>query len=336
MPSTLEDIAHLCGVSRSTVSRVINEDPRVSPATRERVLEVVRREQYRPNLAARGLASGQTNVVGAVMPGGFASLMTDPFFPSLLQGMAMAADAHDYFVMLSLGEAGFRHTIDEVAKQGVVAGVIFSPGQLGDPLLEPLIRAGVPIVGVGRCEDERVSYVDVDNMGSARQATSHLLRLGYRRVATITGPSFAPAAHDRLQGYVAAIEASGRSVDETLIYEGDFSEASGRAGMRVMLEHRPDAVFAASDRMAIGALNEIRACGLRVPDDIALVGFDDAPLAAELEPPLTTIRQRPAGLGRAAISLLLDLIANPNSPPRRVILPTELVVRGSCGSLARA
>lgn len=336
MARTLEEIAHLCGVSRSTVSRVINEDPRVSPATRDRVLEVVRRERYRPNLAARGLASGRTNVVGAVIPGGFASLVTDPFFPSLLQGLAMAADGRDYFVMLSLGEAGFRHTIDEIARQGVVAGVIFTPGRVDDPVLEPLVATGVPVVSVGRCEDERVGYVDIDNRGSAQQATSHLLRLDYRRVATITGPSFAPAANDRLQGYLAAIEAGGRRVEETLIYEGDFSEASGRAGMRALLEHRPDAVFAASDRMAIGALNEIRASGLRVPEDIALVGFDDVPLAAELEPPLTTIRQRPAGLGQAAISLLLDSIANPDSPPKRAILPTELIVRSSCGSLARA
>jgi LacI family transcriptional regulator len=331
--STLEQIAELSGVSRSTVSRVVNDDPRVSEATREHVLDVIRTEGYRPNLAARGLASGTTNVIAAVMPGAVDSILADPFFVNLLHGMAVAADERDHFVMLSLGGSGFRHTVDEIARQGVVAGIVFVAGQVDDPLLEPLVASQTPMVSVGRSEDDRVSYIDVDNRGSAQQITSHLLRLGHRRVATIAGPSFAPAAVDRLDGYRAAIEAFGARGDETLICEGEFSEAGGRAAMRTLLEHRPDAVFAASDRMAAGALNEIRAAGLRVPHDIALAGFDDMPLAAEMEPPLTTIRQRPEKLGEAALSLLLDRIAAPASPSQRVILPTELIVRASCGSL---
>jgi LacI family transcriptional regulator len=331
--STLEQIAELSGVSRSTVSRVINNDPRVSAATREHVLEIVRRERYRPNLSARGLALGRTNVVAAVIPGAVDNILTDPYFPRLLHGMAMAADERDHFVMLSLGGPGFRHTVDEIARQGVVAGIVFSAGQVDDPLFEPLFASQTPMVSVGRSDDDRVSYVDVDNRGSAQQVASHLLRLGNRRVATIAGPSFAPAAVDRLAGYRAAIEAFGLRVDQDLIYEGDFSESSGRAGIKSLMEHRPDAVFAASDRMAAGALNGIRAAGLRVPEDIALAGFDDMPFATELEPPLTTVRQRPEKLGAAALSLLLDLIAEPASPPKRMILPTELIVRASCGSL---
>ena len=331
--STLEEIAELSGVSRSTVSRVVNNDPRVSEATREHVLEVVRRERYRPNLVARGLASGTTNVIAAVIPGAVDNLLSDPFFPSLLHGMAMAADDRDHFVMLSLGQSAFKHSVDEIARQGVVAGIVFVAGQVDDPLLEPLVAAQTPMVSVGRSDHDRVSYVDIENRGSAQQITSHLLRLGHRRIATIAGPLFAPASVDRLAGYTAAIEAFGLRVDENLIYEGDFSEASGRAAMGALLEHRPDAVFAASDRMAAGALNAIRAAGLVVPDDIALVGFDDMPLAAEMEPPLTTIRQRPEKLGAAALSLLLDVIAEPGSAPKRTILPTELIVRASCGSL---
>ena len=330
--STLEQIAELSGVSRSTVSRVVNDDPRVSEATREHVLDVLRRERYRPNLAARGLASGTTNVIAAVMPGGV-EVLADPFFANLLHGMAVAADERDHFVMLSLGESGFRHTVDEVARQGVVAGIVFSAGQVDDPLLQPLVASETPMVSVGRSDDHRVSFVDVDNRGSAQQMVSHLLRLGHRRVATIAGPSFAPAAVDRLIGYRAAIEAFGLRLDENLIFESDFSEAGGRVAMRALIEHRPDAVFAASDRLAAGALNEIHAAGLRVPDDIALAGFDDMPLAAEMEPPLTTIRQRPEKLGEAALTLLLDRIAAPASPSQRVILPTELIVRASCGSL---
>ncbi len=333
MASTLERIAEICGVSKSTVSRVVNNDPRVSEATREHVLGVVRREGYRPNLAARGLVSGKTNVIAAVMPGSVDNILSDPFFVSLLHGVAVTADERDHFVMLSLGETGFRHTVDEIVRQGFVAGIVFVAGQVDDPLLEPLLASQTPMVSVGRSDDDRVSYIDVDNRGSAQQIASHLLRLGRRRVACIAGPSFAPAAVDRVDGYRAAIESFGLQVDENLIEEADFSEASGRAAMRRLLEHRPDAVFAASDRMAAGALNELRAAGLIVPDDIALAGFDDMPLAAEMEPPLTTIRQRPEKLGAAALSLLLDVIAEPGAPSKRMILPTELVVRASCGSL---
>lgn len=332
MASTLEQIAEMSGVSRSTVSRVINNDPKVSEATRELVLEIVRKEGYRPNLAARGLALGRSNVIAAVIPVGFENVLSDPYFPSLLQGMASAADANDHFLMLSLGEPGFRHSVDEIARQGVVAGVIFSASQVDDPLLERLVSTGTPVVSVGRPYDDRISFVDIDNLGSARQMTNQLLRLGYRRVALIAGPSYAPAAVDRKNGYTAALESLGMRVDENLVYEGDFSEASGRAAMKTLLEHRPDAVFAASDRMASGALGEIRAAGLRIPEDIALVGFDDMPLAAEMEPPLTTVRQRPHQLGAAAATLLLDLLADPNGLPKRVILPTELIVRASCGS----
>jgi LacI family transcriptional regulator len=330
--STLEEIAELSGVSRSTVSRVINNDPKVSEATRKLVLEIVRKEGYRPNLTARGLALGRSNVIAAVIPVGFENVLSDPYFPSLLQGMASAADANDHFLMLSLGEPGFRHSVDEIARQGVVAGVIFSASQIADPLLDRLVATGTPVVSVGRPHDERVSYVDIDNRGSARQMTNQLLRLGFRRVAFIAGPSYAPAAVDRFDGYVAALESFGLQFDESLVSQGDFSEASGRSGMRALLEHRPDAVFAASDRMASGALNEIRSAGLRIPEDLALVGFDDMPMAAEMEPPLTTIRQRPHQLGAAAANLLLDLLADPTGSPKRVILPTELIVRASCGS----
>ncbi|MDJ0955097.1 MAG: LacI family DNA-binding transcriptional regulator, partial [Acidimicrobiia bacterium] len=225
MASTLERIAELSGVSKSTVSRVVNDDPRVSAATREHVLGVVRREGYRPNLAARGLVTGKTNVIAAVMPGSVDNILSDPFFVSLLHGVAVAADERDHFVMLSLGETGFRHTVDEIARQGFVAGIVFVAGQVDDPLLEPLLASQTPMVSVGRSEDDRVSYIDVDNTASAQQITSHLLRLGRRRVACIAGPSFAPAAADRLDGYKAAIGTFGLRVDENLIYEADFSEA---------------------------------------------------------------------------------------------------------------
>jgi DNA-binding LacI/PurR family transcriptional regulator len=311
---------------------VINDDPKVSADTRKRVLAVIRAQGYRPNLTARSLASGRSNVLAVVIPLQLDNVLADPYFSPLLHGIAAEADARDQFVMLSLSEPGFKHRIDEVARQGVVDGVIFSASRVDDPLVSRMLDSGTCFVSVGRSVHDEVSSVDVDNVSSARQATLHLLRLGHRRVATITGPSFAVAAIDRLQGYRDAVEAFGFEVDEDLIVEGDFSEASGRSAMRRLLAYQPDAVFAASDRMAAGALSELRSAGLRVPEDVALVGFDDSVFARDLEPPLTTVRQRPAQLGGAAVNLLLDLIGDPKGTVRRVVLPIELVVRSSCGA----
>jgi LacI family transcriptional regulator len=329
---TLEEIARLSGVSRSTVSRVINDDARVSPATRARVLAVVEREGYRPNLTARRLASGRANVLGVVIPLASPEVLSDPYFSKLLHGIAVEADARDQHVMLSLAEPSFRHRIDEVASQGIIDGVIFSAAQAGDPFMGRLVGSGTRFVGVGRIDDPNVSYVDIDNVASARQATAHLLRLGRRRVATVTGPLYATAAIDRLSGYREALEHYGIDFDPDLVVQGDFTEAGGRAGMQRLLEHRPDAVFAASDRMAAGVLNELRSSGVRIPEDTALVGFDDIPLALQMEPPLTTVRQQIESLGAAAVNLLLDLIDDPSATGRRVILPSELVVRVSCGA----
>ena len=332
MASTLERVAKLSGVSRSTVSRVINDDPKVSPATRKRVLAVIRKEGYRPNLTARSLASGRSSVLAVVIPLEVDNVLADPYFSPLLHGIATEADARDRFVMLSLSEPGFKHRIDEVARQGIVDGVILSASRVDDPLMIRMLEAGTCFVSVGRSLHDDVSFVDVDNVGSARQATLHLLRLGRRRVATIAGPSYAVAAIDRLQGYREALEASGIEVDEDLIAEGDFSEASGREAMRRLLEHRPDAVFVASDRMAAGAYRALRSSGMRIPEDVAVVGFDDIASAQDMEPPLTTVRQRPEQMGVAAVRLLLDLIDDPTATALRVVLPIELVVRSSCGA----
>jgi len=178
----------------------------------------------------------------------------------------------------------------------------------------------------------RASYVDADNIGGAREAVTHLLRLGRTRVATITGPQNMIAGADRLAGYLAALRDRAMVSEPGLIAEGDFTEAGGYRAMQQLLPHRPDAVFAASDMMAVGALRALREAGLRVSEDVAIVGFDDLPQAARTEPPLTTVRQPTYRLGTTTVDALLDLIEYPDSSPRRIVLPTELVVRASCGS----
>jgi LacI family transcriptional regulator len=330
----LEEIAKLSEVSRSTVSRVINNDPNVNESTRERVWAIVRQVNFHPNAAARGLAAGRTQVLGLVIPMGVSALFTDPYFPILIQGVASACNANDQSVMLWLAEPEYeRRTIRQIMHSGLIDGAIVASMLMDDPVVQALAEGDLPFILVGRHPtNTRVSYVDTDNLDSARKMVAHLLRLGRSRVATITGPQNMIAGADRLAGYSAALHDRGLAVDLELIIESDFTEAGGYSAMQRLLPRQPDAVFVASDIMAIGALRAIRDAGLRVPEDIALAGFDDMPFAERSEPPLTTVRQPIVRMGGTAVEMLIDLIEHPDSVPHRIILPTELVVRKSCGS----
>ncbi len=331
MPLTIEKIAKQAGVSRSTVSRVLNNHPNVSPTARERVLAVTQKVQFQPNLAARGLAAGHTRVLGLVIPMPVAAVFSDPYHPIVIQGVASACNTHDYSVMLWLAEPEYeRRTISKILHNGLIDGLILASMLVNDPLLESLSASDLPFILIGRhLSNERVNYVDVDNINSAREIVSYLIRLGRRCIATITGPKNMIAGADRLDGYLAALRERGITPQPDLIVAGDFTEAGGYNAMQQLLPHKPDAVFAASDMMALGALRVIREAGLRVPEDIALIGFDDIPFAAHADPPLTTVRQPIHRTGVIAAETLIDLIAHPDSHPRRIILPTELVIRAS-------
>ena len=335
--TALEEIAKLAKVSRSTVSRVINDDPKVSPETRARVQSVVKRLNYHPNIAARGLAAGRTGILGLVIPMGVAAVFTDPFHPIVTQGVAWACNAHSYSVMLWLAEPDYeRRTISQILHNGVIDGVILASMLLEDPLLHSLKESRLPFILIGRHPtDAHVNYVDVDNISSAREMVSYLFRLGHRSVATIAGPRNMIAGADRLEGYFAALRDRGIAPDSNLIVSGDFTEDSGYTAMQQLLPFKPDAVFAASDTMAIGAMHAIRDAGLCVPEDIAMAGFDDVPAAARTVPPLTTIRQPVYRSGVIAAETLIDLIANPSSQTHRIILPTELVIRASTGPASK-
>jgi LacI family transcriptional regulator len=330
----LEEVARLSGFSRSTVSRVINNDPNVSQATREKVLSVVKQVNFQPNVVARSLAAGRTRILGLVIPRGVSALFTDPYFPTQIQGVASACNSHDHSVMLWLAEPEYeRRTISGFIQNHLVDGVIVSSSLMDDPVVKKLLDNHFPFVLIGRHPtDERVSYVDVDNRNSSRDAVMHLLRLGRRRVATISGPQTMIVGYDRLLGYQEALRSRGIISDPDLNVEGDFTEAGGYAAMQRLLARRPDAVFAASDTMAMGVLRALRDNGVRVPEDIAVVGFDDMPFSARSEPALTTVRQPVYRTGIVAAEILIDLIENPDSAPRRIVLPTELVIRSSCGS----
>jgi len=337
MSPTLEDVARLVGVSRSTVSRVINNHPNVRPEVRERVWKVIREVGYQPHAAARSLVTRRTQIIGMVIPEAVTTLFTDPFFPLLLRGATGACNAHQYQLMLSLftAYANQQDIYRRVLRSGYLDGVVVASASLNDPLIPNLLRDGIPFVSVGRHPDERVNYVDVDNVGGARMAVEHLIRLGHQRIATITGPLDMVAGQDRLNGYRQALQARGIPVEEELIAEGDFTESGGMAAMQRLLPASPSAVFVASDTMAIGALKALRQAGRPVPQDIALVSFDDIPIASAIDPPLTTVRQPIERLGSMAIEVLLSVIEGPSeegAPVHRIVLPTELVIRASCGS----
>jgi LacI family transcriptional regulator len=333
MPLTLEDIAKMAAVSRSTVSRVINGDENVNEETRKKVEAVIRRLNFQPNIAARSLAAGRTGIVGLVIPAGVTALFTDPYFPQLIQGVTTTCNANDYSVMLWLAEPTHeRRTIRQILHGGLLDGVIVSSMLVDDPIVLALYESSKPFVLVGRHPTMDVNYVDVDNIHGGREATLHLLRLGRQRIGTITGPRNMIAGRDRYQGYCEALQHFDRPLSEELVAEGDFTEMSGYLGMQRLFPHKPEAVFVATDTMAGGALRALRERDLRVPEDIAIVGFDDMPTASQFNPPLTTIRQPTVKLGSSAMETLLDVIREPGPPTRHLVLPTELVVRTSCGS----
>lgn len=334
---TLEDIGRLAGVSRSTVSRVINHHENVKPDVRQRVLEVIGRTGYTPNAAARSLVSGRTGLVGLVIPSRVHSLFEDPYFGRLIQGISSASNRSGMFLSLFLleSESDEEALFPRVANPGFLDGLIVTATRMRDPLLAQLAFSELPVVVIGRPDVAGMSYVDVDNHGGARSIAKHLCSLGHRRVGIIGAPTDTMAGLDRLGGFVQGLAECGVALDPDMRADGDFSEAGGYEAMRRLIPERPDAVFAASDTMALGAMRALREAGLRVPDDVALAGFDGSAAAETTNPPLTTVLQDVHETGRRAVSALNDLITDPNRSPIVDVLPVQLLERASSGG-ARA
>jgi len=335
---TLEEIARLSGVSRSTVSRVINQQPNVSQDVRQRVQAVIQDTGYQPNLAAQTLVSKRSWMIGLVLPRSVSSFFTDPYFPRLLQGIAQGCNQHDYTLGLFLvgTKEDEEKILPRVSRKGMLDGVLIQSGQIGDQLIDRLVNLDLPVVVVGSpLHADEISFIDVDNVSGAYNAVSHLIRLGYQRIATITGLTGGSATADRLEGYQNALIERGRNLDQSLIAEGDYTEAGGYFAMQQLLPAKPDAIFAASDLMAIGAMRAVNEAGLKIPKDVAFVGFDDVSVATYANPQLTTIRQPIARFGINAVEILIDLIENGIKPARRIIMDTDLIIRESCGASQR-
>ncbi|MFD7839800.1 LacI family DNA-binding transcriptional regulator [Streptomyces sp. NPDC059761] len=336
---TLEAVAERAGVSRATASRVVNGGDGVRAHLVEKVREAVRELGYVPNPAARALVTRRTGAVAVIIAEPEIRIFSDPFFSRQIRGISKELTAHDtQLVLLLVEDRGDYDRIERYLAGGHVDGALAFSLHTDDPLPAITRRVGMPTVYGGRPGwtagsggHGGVAYVDADNRGGAREAVRHLLDQGRRRIAHIAGPLDQTSAVDRLDGYRDVLLDS----DPALIAEGDFTAAGGAEAMAGLLERCPDldAVFAANDLMATGALRVLRERGLAVPGDVALVGFDDAELVAETaDPPLTTVRQDIEGMGRLMAQLLLRTLnkaRGDRAVPDSVVTPTALVRRDS-------
>jgi LacI family transcriptional regulator, galactose operon repressor len=322
---TIKDVAERAGVSIATVSRALNDKGDVSGPTRERVREVARSVGYAPDPAARSLAGQKTQLVAIVVGdnAGHRDLSLI-FFGKVLAAISRRLSQSGYDpLLLQPSDVGPEHRFDAAVLIGVDGD---------NPLVAEIAAREVPLVGVDvRCESGRAAYVGSDHGEGVRLALAHLHALGHRRIGHLAGAQNTAAGSERLEAFRRETAALGLDVPEELIRRGDFSSASGyrETCALLALDERPTAVLAASDLMALAALQAIRDAGLQPGHDIAVVGFDDLEAAALAYPPLTTIRQDRKELGAIAAGRAIELVEDPNAPAQDVILPVELVVRAS-------
>jgi DNA-binding LacI/PurR family transcriptional regulator len=328
---TIEDVAEVARVSRGTVSRVLNGGHYVSPRALEAVNRAIRQTGYVVNHHARSLVTQRSQAAAFILTEPQERLFDDPNFSVLLRACTAALAEHDIGLFLWIAASeGDRTRVTRFLAAGHVDGALLISAHSGDPILGLLEDAGVPCVACGAPlgHESRISYVAANEWDGASQMTRHLLETGRRRIATITGPLDTSGGQQRLAGYRDVLTGAGR-YDEALVASGDYGQVSGDAAMTGLLARAPDidAVFCASDVMALGALAALRRAGRRVPEDVAVGGFDDSSAALAARPELTTMRQPYQRISAEMVRLLLAAIAG--EPPAAVILPTELIHRAS-------
>lgn len=333
MTATIRDVAASARVSVATVSRVVSGSSHcVSEGTRTRVLAAVARLQYQPNLVARGLKKRVTHTIGLIVPD-----ISNPFFPAIARGIEDVANRAGLAVLLcnTDEDLGKEQSYLTLMRKRMVDGLIFATVGANTEHLKMLRRQRIPAVLIARAPDGvEIDAVLVDNRRGAREATEHLLRLGHRRIAFIGGPATVSPAKDRHAGYRDALGAAGVPADPLLVADGAFRAEGGAAAVGALLRRGVSftAIVAGNDLMAIGAMEELRRHGYRLPEDMAVVGFDDITFASLVEPPLTTVAQPTYRMGSLAMDRLLELIGGGDREPRRLVLDPQLVVRRSCGA----
>lgn len=328
---TIREVAQFASVSPTTVSHVINNTRFVSPELRLRVDQAMQELGYQPNALARSLRRGQTHTLGLILPDS-----SNPFFAEIGHSIEASAFEVGYNMILcnTEGDLERERIYVELLSTKQVDGVIFVASGDQTDMPRVLLHGKIPLVAIDReLPDLEVDTVMADNRAGGYLATRHLIEHGHRRIGCISGPSNLTPSAERVTGYREALTGADLPVDESLILRGDFHPCSGQQAMEAFLRlpEPPSAVFACNDLMAIGAVHAATTAGLRVPGDLAIVGFDDIELASYTAPPLTTIAQPKKEMGQAAVQLLLDRIENRTIPARSRSFETNLVTRESCG-----
>jgi len=328
---TIKDVAERAGVSTATVSRALSGGS-VREDLKKRVIEAAQALKFRPNRAARNLRAGSTRTIGVLIPD-----IENPFFTSVICGIEEVVQAAGYSLLLAnFNESPERERALLAAFHAEgVAGLIFTASCSLTSQYQPMIEAGIPMVAVSRLPGRlKVDQVTVANEEGARAAVAHLIGLGHKRIAMINGPVNVSTAEERQRGYERAFLDAGLRVPEDLTVHCDFRQNAGFAAVSELLERsrRPTAIFAASNLLTLGALEAIHQLDLKIPEDVAIVGFDDMAWAKSLRPPLTTVAQPALEVGRSAARMLLERIQQPDTPRRQVVLETTLIVRASCGA----
>jgi LacI family transcriptional regulator len=328
---TIKQVAAAAGVSTATVSRVMAGLRGVRKQVRGRVIETVRRLDYHPNRLARDLRAGLRKVVGVIVPD-----LQNPFFPAVVHGVEEVLSGAGY--TLILGHSGGKRQRENsqmaVMRGEGAAGLILVPDDRSDASYRALRTWELPVVAVDRApKGLQVDLVSTSNRDGVREAVNHLLSHGYRDIAFINGPEGLSVTRERLGGFLEALKQAGVSCRNACIIHSDFRQEGGHAAMNRLLDlrNRPRALVSANNLMTLGALQAIHERGVAIPEEVAIVGFDDMPWATSLRPPLTVVRQAAEDLGRTAAQLLLERLKDPKRLVRQVILPTRLIIRASCG-----
>jgi LacI family transcriptional regulator len=329
--STIKEVAKKAGVSTATVSRVFNNTEAVDDETRDRVKLVAAELRYIPSALGRSLSTRKTDSIGLLLPDLFGE-----FFSEVIRGSDQTAQQHKYHLLVSSSHNN-REEIAAALKmmRGRVDGLVVMSPHIDAQTLDANLPHNHPVVLLNcHVDGDGFDSINIDNVHGSRELVSHLISHGHRRIAIIKGTEHNLDAEERLRGYCEAMEAGGAGVDEALQLPGEFTQASGYDAVQKILDlrPRPTAIFACNDSMAIGALSALRDCGVQVPQDMALAGFDDVPVASYLTPSLTSVQAGIQGLGILAIETLLDAVRNQeHHQKKQVVMPTTLMVRESCG-----
>jgi len=332
--ATSFDVAREAGVSRTTVSFVLNNvtSISISDATRQRVMEAAQKLNYHPDASGRRLVTGKSSAIGLVLRQSYDQIFSDAFLLQVMLGIDHAISQHGFNLLLKPLDPNHQNGYDQLISENHVDGIILSGPRQDDTEIIKRYENGFPIVLMGQLSNSNIPFVDINAYEGAAIATRHLIELGHRRIGMISNASLEyTSARQRRQGFIHALEEAGIPFDESLFREGDYTPASGFAAMNELLANKelPTAVFIASDVVAIGAVQAIKNHHLRIPQDISLIGFDDIPMAAFFDPPLTTIRLPAYEIGREAGELLTLLIQGKEFQSHQSLLNTELIIRES-------